>query len=199
MNYHQSPDELYHYGRLGMKWGQHIFGKTKTSLSDRKQRKKEAEEAEAAAKEAAKRQKKIAKGKMKPRDMTEEEIKQELDRLALEKRYLDTMREVQSKQYKSRGRRFVEKSIDSSIDKFADQVVADTAAQIAKFYLGNKINDALGDQVVNVKVKKDKNKDKDKDNNTADKPNEADNAGTEQQKKKAKDWLKGKKKDKKNK
>lgn len=23
---HQNTDELYHYGRLGMKWGQHIFG-----------------------------------------------------------------------------------------------------------------------------------------------------------------------------
>lgn len=32
----ENSDELYHYGRQGMKWGQHIFGSNQTSSSDRK-------------------------------------------------------------------------------------------------------------------------------------------------------------------
>ena len=48
-NYTQYPDELYHYGRKGMKWGQHIFGKVRTSLGNRRARK-------AAMKEASKRE-----------------------------------------------------------------------------------------------------------------------------------------------
>lgn len=32
----ENSDELYHYGRQGMKWGQHIFGSNQTGSSDRK-------------------------------------------------------------------------------------------------------------------------------------------------------------------
>lgn len=32
----ENSDELYHYGRQGMKWGQHIFGSNQTGFSDRK-------------------------------------------------------------------------------------------------------------------------------------------------------------------
>ena len=38
------PDELYHYGRKGMKWGQHIFGKERSSGT--KKRKKSSEDVE---------------------------------------------------------------------------------------------------------------------------------------------------------
>ena len=46
-------DELYHYGRKGMKWGQHIFAKAHARKVN-KQRKKNLEKArEAKAKKAA--------------------------------------------------------------------------------------------------------------------------------------------------
>lgn len=118
-------DELYHYGRKGMKWGEHIFGKPrsgskgkvvakkkptdatpeakKKSLSEKiaESKKAKAEAAAKAAEEARKRD---------PKNMTDEEIRKAIDRKKLENEYYQY-----HPQKVSRGKKFVKDFIDKAL------------------------------------------------------------------------------------
>lgn len=95
-----SEDELMHYGRKGMKWGQHIFGQVKTARTNRK-RKKNLEKARQARAEKQKaeseRKAKLKDGKLKPKDMTDEELKNAIARRRLEEDYKSLNRQQWSK------------------------------------------------------------------------------------------------------
>lgn len=128
-----TEEELMHYGRKGMKWGEHIFGKVKAAKTARK-RKKNLEKARAAKAEAKKRAEEEAKKEENLKTRKEEILKsrsarelyknanmfttQELDsaykRLELEKKIKDIApKEV------SKGQAFVNKfeQITGNLDK----------------------------------------------------------------------------------
>lgn len=75
--YHCKDDELMHYGRKGMKWGQHIFTKAKSygSAKRKEMQLNKARKEKAKTREAAlKRAEKIKSGKMSPKKMTNKEL-----------------------------------------------------------------------------------------------------------------------------
>lgn len=138
MNY----NELQHWGIKGMKWGVRRYQNADGSLTlagryhqykTRKKRRAAAEKARA-TKEANKaaaeqRAKDLAEGKIKAKDMTNEELTARKQRLQLEKDYNDLVRQTR---HVNRGARFVDKVLDSSQDKMAETVVADLATQTVK-------------------------------------------------------------------
>lgn len=124
--------ELYHYGRMGMKWGQHIFGKVQARRAARKKAAnlKKAREAKAEKQRlAAERANAVDKGKIRTKDMTDAEINRRIARLKLEKDYNDL---VQQTREFERGSRLVNKFLDTTVDKLAENVSADTLSQVIK-------------------------------------------------------------------
>ena len=145
------PDELYHYGRKGMKWGQHIFGKERSSGT--KKRKKESGVVDAvkkmtanrkqkkAVKAETERQKKLKKKKIS--DMTDDELRERIARLELEKRYRDLTPKDTSK-----GKSFLSNMLESSAKNIGTQ-----ATTYAMGYAVNRVAKAMGaeDNIVNPK------------------------------------------------
>lgn len=132
------PDELCHYGRKGMKWGQNIFGKIKAANTSRKRKKnlKKAREAKAA------RQKALASGRLKSNQMTDAELKAKIARLDLEKRYNDLVRDT-DRATSSRGKKFLSKALDSSLDKIAENAIGDIVGQTVKTVAAKGVNEAF--------------------------------------------------------
>lgn len=84
-------DELYHYGRKGMKWGQNIFGKPRSGSKGRVVAKKKslldkAKEAQA-AKKKAKAEAAEAERKKDPRNMSDADLRRAIERKRLENEY----------------------------------------------------------------------------------------------------------------
>lgn len=142
------PDELYHYGRKGMKWGMNIFGKIKTNRLN-KQRSENLKKARAAK---AERRSKISSDRMSPKKMTDKELQERIDRLSLEKKYKDAVRESRSAQ--SRGKRFLDKFLDFTVDKVAENAAADVVAQAMKVLVVKGTNMMFDDEVVFTNNKK---------------------------------------------
>ena len=127
-NYTQYQDELYHYGRKGMKWGQHIFGKVRTSLGNRRARK-------AAIKEASKRERAENKARNKSvRGMTSDEIKQRMERMQLEKDYKKLLEDTSNS---SKAKAFVMDVLEKA--------GKDTATQTAAYIGATVVNKLLFD------------------------------------------------------
>lgn len=81
-------DELMHYGRKGMKWGQHIFGKVKTGAS---RIGKKISENNAHRKEVRRANRLRSKPLSK---LTDEELKQRISRLNMEKQAFDLIKQT---------------------------------------------------------------------------------------------------------
>ena len=137
-------DELYHYGRKGMKWGQNIFGKIKTAKTNHTRKKNlekaraaKVEKAKAAAKaaeEAEKRRQLVEKGKISAKKMTNEELQSSITRLEAEKKYNNLVLDT------SAGKRFANKFLNETLMPAATE----SAKELAKRSLMKYGSDALG-------------------------------------------------------
>lgn len=147
-------NELYHYGILGMKWG---IRRTPAQLGHRiKQRKVEKQRKEnlaKARKARAEHQKKLKSGKLKPKEMTEAELRKEVQRLQLEKQYMDLKRDTSSQ---NKGKTFASKYGGQLVDKLITNVGIDLVTQVAKSAGAKGIDDVI--DKINAKIPDDKNK-----------------------------------------
>lgn len=145
------PDELYHYGRKGMKWGQHIFGKERSSGT--KKRKKSSEDVEnrfvsgvkstaskvSAARAKAKEDKRVQKLKKKKiSDMTDDELAEYTDRMNRERVAALAKQQVTqlNPQKVAKGSSFV-----SSLGR---DVIAPAAKNVGRQYLEKVLRDVTG-------------------------------------------------------
>ena len=121
---------LYHAGVKGMKWGKRLYQNKDGSLTPlgkaryrkmQKERAKNLEKARAAkaAKkvEAEERAKKIAKGKISVKNMSDDELKKRLERLKLE----NEVKDLNSKTT-SRGKKFAMDVLENSAKNIATQL-----------------------------------------------------------------------------
>ena len=107
-------ESLYHYGRLGMKWGQHIFTKMKDYSNTRRQKRE--------VKKAAAKQKKINSSPKKKaiKEMSAEELNSRIERLRLEKTYRDLLKETRP-ETTGKGKQFVMNILSKSVDNIGTQ------------------------------------------------------------------------------
>lgn len=108
---YRHTDELYHYGRKGMKWGQHIFGKIKTAINNSKAKRAEAKaEKQKALEEQRKRNRPIS-------ELSDAELRERKARLQLEKDYLDLKKQVSqlNPQKVSKGKQFANKFMNEAL------------------------------------------------------------------------------------
>lgn len=146
MEYYFNNDELYHYGRKGMKWGQSIFGSKKSSSSGKSKADKERAAKRQARKErwAKEREerRKIRKEKRSTKnlrkksvkDMTDDELKKAISRLELEKRYNDlSPKKVTLGQKFLRG---VGGVVGESLTKAGKELLTGTLNKYGKQFLG---------------------------------------------------------------
>lgn len=140
---------LVHYGVKGMKWGVRRsaselgnYIRNRKIAKKRKQALEKAREARAKNRAAeAERQRKLAAGKLSPKQMTDKELQDRIARLDLEKRYTDAIKSTRASQ--SRGKKFIDKFIDATLDKSAENVAADVVAQAIKVVVTKGANKVL--------------------------------------------------------
>lgn len=144
------PDELYHYGRKGMKWGQHIFGKERSSGTKRKKTSEDVENRfvsgvksaaskVSAARAKAKEDKRVQKLKKKKiSDMTDDELAEYTDRMNRERMAANARNTVtqMNPQRVSKGQAFI-----SSLGR---DVLAPAAKNVGRQYLEKVLKDQLG-------------------------------------------------------
>lgn len=165
-------EELTHHGIKGQRWGIRRFqnrdgsltadGKRRRSIGEtvhdyrvsrkRKANLKKARETRAANKAAADERAKLIKaGKIKPKDMTDAELKARIERINLEKSYKEAIKNNDNFEL---GSRFSDKFKTSLVDKMADNVGADLLSQVAKHLGAKGLNQILGDGAVASNNKK---------------------------------------------
>ena len=138
-------DELMHYGRKGMKWGEHIYGQVKTARTNRQRKKNLAKARKAKAekyKTAEERKKAINAGKIKPKDMTDDELKDRIERLKSEQRYAELMNDAKQANI-NKGKAFLKSAAMGPGKKILFDTTVDIAAQTFKAVGVKKVNEIL--------------------------------------------------------
>lgn len=144
------PDELYHYGRKGMKWGQHIFGKERPAGGNRKKKSEDVADrfvsgaksvaSKVSASQAkAKEDKRVQKLKKKKiSDMTDDELAEYTDRMNRERAAALAKQQVtqMNPQKVAKGSSFI-----SSIGK---NVISPAAQNVGRQYLEKVLRDVMG-------------------------------------------------------
>ena len=113
-------DYFAHFGRDGMKWYQHIFGKFQP------QAKYAGGESEKSSSQTSSQKKEKAPSHKK---MSNEEIKKRIDRLTLEKQYLDLTRDTRTK-----GKKLVDRILDL-FEKSTFDIAQQTLTSLGKKYV----------------------------------------------------------------
>lgn len=121
-------NELYHYGRKGMRWYQNIFSRDKNSSTRKKTKTSESDTIQTSTKKSSTKSKNV-------KSMTSEELKQRIERLKLEKELRDLDPQLKAR---SRGKEFV----IGVLENIGKNTLTNIGTQAATHFLGVAINKA---------------------------------------------------------
>ena len=143
-------DELYHYGRLGMKWYQHIFGdmdlrakynQVQKALKERGRQAQEVVKEKNRVKRELREDRLLSTNPSKLRGLSEEEIRKRMARLKLEEEYRNLVNSVQGKSNIEKGKNVSEKFIEAY------------GKEVAAGY-GKKVGEQMGKEYMDKREKK---------------------------------------------
>lgn len=146
-------NELCHYGVLGMRWG---IRRTEAQLARARGKKKDDSSSESTQKNKSSSTKSTTSKKKTVSEMTEDELRKEINRLELEQRYRNLMRSVNPPKSR-RGRDLVLRILERSAENVGTQVVTSLMGKAANKTIGKMFKDA---NIANLKTEKEDKKDK---------------------------------------